>query len=155
MSIEIERKYLVRRVPAAVEQLPGSTIRQGYVAAPEGGIELRVRHKGERFFQTVKMGAGLARTEIEIELSREQFDQLWPYTENRRIGKTRYTLPLGEHSAEIDRFEGRLSGLILVEVEFPSVEASHRFRPPEWFGREVTEDGRYTNSQLAVHGIPE
>ena len=67
MSIEIERKYLVAKVPASIEASIGKSIRQGYVIAVEGGIELRVRQKGERFFQTIKMGEGLSRTEIEIE----------------------------------------------------------------------------------------
>jgi CYTH domain-containing protein len=43
---------------------------------------------------------------------------------------------------------------MLVEVEFASVEDSARFSPPEWFGPEVTEDERYKNRQLAVHGLP-
>ena len=154
MSIEIERKYLVAKVPASIEASIGKSIRQGYVIAVEGGIELRVRQKGERFFQTIKMGEGLSRTEIEIELSQDQFEQLWPHTTRRRISKTRFALSLGEYTAELDRFEGHLSGLLLVEVEFPSIDASRRFTPPPWFGSEVTEDSRYKNRNLAIYGIP-
>ena len=154
MGIEIERKFLVDRLPASFASLTGAVIRQGYLIDAEGGVELRIRQKQARFFQTIKAGEGLSRTEIEIELSQDQFQQLWPYTDGRRVSKTRYTLPVGNHTAELDRFDGDLAGLVLVEVEFASVDASREFSPPDWFGADVTEDGRYKNKQLAAHGIP-
>ena len=153
MSIEIERKYLVNRLPFSLDDLTGTAIRQGYVIASENGIELRIRQKQTRFFQTIKMGEGLSRTEIEIELSLDQFQQLWPQTEGRRVSKTRYTVALGDYIAELDQFGGELTGLFLVEVEFTSVDASSQFEPPDWFGNEVTEDKRYKNKHLAVYGI--
>ena len=155
MGIEIERKFLVRRLPADLDRRSGAAIRQGYLIATETGIELRIRQKKETFYQTVKMGAGVARTEIEIELNRDQFQQLWPFTAGRRVTKTRFTLPVGTHTAELDRFEGDLQGLTLVEVEFDALADSAAFDPPDWFGREVTEDERYKNQHLAVHGIPD
>jgi adenylate cyclase len=154
MGIEIERKFIVNNLPASLADLTGAAIRQGYIIVAEGGVELRIRQKQGRFFQTIKAGEGLTRTEIEIELSQEQFRQLWPHTQGRRVSKTRYTLPVGNHTAELDRFDGDLAGLVLVEVEFPTVDASRQFSPPPWFGADVTEDRRYKNRQLAVYGIP-
>ncbi len=154
MGLEIERKFLVKCLPPGAEGLSGEPIRQGYVIATEDGIELRVRQKRTRFFQTIKMGEGLSRTEIEFELTQDQFQQLWPSTEGRRVSKTRYRLPVGAHTAELDRFDGDLAGLLLVEVEFPSIEASRQFSPPDWFGLDVTVDKRYKNKYLAVYGVP-
>lgn len=154
MGIEIERKFLVDRLPPDFENLTGNAIRQGYVIDAAGGIELRVRQKQGACYQTIKMGEGLSRTEIEIELSSDQFDRLWPYTDGRRVSKIRYAVPVGDHTAELDRFEGNLEGLLMVEVEFPSVDAARNFAPPDWFGRDVTEDKRYKNKHLAAHGIP-
>jgi len=154
MGTEIERKFLVDRLPPDFENLAGKTIRQGYVIDAAEGIELRVRQKQNTYCQTIKMGEGLSRTEIEIELSPDQFNRLWPYTDGRRVSKTRYTFPVGTLTAELDRFEGDLEGLLLVEVEFASVTAASDFAPPSWFGRDVTEDKRYKNKHLAVHGIP-
>ena len=155
MGLEIERKYLVRHLPVAEDELSASRIRQGYVIATPDGIELRVRHKQDRFFQTIKIGEGLSRKEIELELTEKQFRRLWPFTKGRRVIKTRHRVPVGDHTAELDRFDGDLKGLLLVEVEFASVEESLRFIPPEWFGTEVTEDSRYQNKRLAVQGIPQ
>lgn len=154
MNIEIERKFLVRRLPAILDDHAAAAIRQGYLIVAENGTELRIRQKAGRCFQTIKMGEGLSRTEIEIELSKAQFHALWPHTSGRRIQKSRYTVPVDGHTAELDVFEGDLAGLRLVEVEFASTEASQRFFPPDWFGDEVTEDRRYANKWLAVNGIP-
>lgn len=154
MSIEIERKFLVARLPSVYDRLTGATIRQGYVITAEGGVELRIRQKQARFFQTIKAGEGLSRTEIEIELSQNQFQQLWPYTDGRRVSKTRYRVKVGQHTAELDQFDDDLTGLFLVEVEFVSVDDARQFAPPDWFGIDVTEDRRYKNKHLAVHGIP-
>lgn len=154
MSTEIERKFLVNRLPASMGNYSKTAIRQGYLIVTDNGTELRIRQKADRFFQTVKMGEGLSRTEIEIGLSEDQFKDLWPHTADRRVSKIRYNVPVGEHTAELDCFEGALTGLEMVEVEFPSAEASRQFEPPEWFGVEVTEDKRYKNKWLAKNGIP-
>ena len=52
-------------------------------------------------------------------------------------------------TAELDIFHGMHNGLILVEVEFPSVEVADAFVAPAWFGEDVSADPRYRNSYLA------
>ncbi len=54
-----------------------------------------------------------------------------------------------ELTVEMDVFEGAYEGLILAEVEFPTEEAALAFTPPDWFGRDVTFTGEYSNSRLA------
>ena len=51
---------------------------------------------------------------------------------------------------ELDVYEGSLAGLVVAEVEFETTEESQRFSPPDWFGKEVTEDKYYKNSHLAL-----
>jgi len=55
---------------------------------------------------------------------------------------------------ELDVFGGSLDGLIMAEVEFRSAEELAAFEPPDWFGRDVTDDNRYTNAALALSGLP-
>jgi CYTH domain-containing protein len=43
---------------------------------------------------------------------------------------------------------------MLAEVEFDTREASERFEPPDWLGREVTDDASYGNRSLAECGRP-
>ena len=42
-------------------------------------------------------------------------------------------------------------GLMLAEVEFKTEEEAKNFKPPQWFGREVTFSGEYQNSYLSTH----
>lgn len=148
--LEIERKFLLRRLPEGFSACPAEEIRQGY--AEDG---LRFRQKGSRFFETRKIGTGLVAEEHEREISLEEFERVWPSTEGRRLEKTRTRVDLeGGLVAEVDLFTGSLSGLRYVEVEFRDVESARAFTPPDWFGREVTEDLRYRNSSLARLGLP-
>jgi CYTH domain-containing protein len=153
-STEIERKYLVARLPESAAMSDPVAIDQGYIVITSDGMEVRLRRKGKRFFQTVKSGSGLKRHESEIELSEQQFDALWPLTDGRRVEKKRHEIPYGSLTVELDIFCGELKGLIVAEVEFAREENSKAFTPPPWFGREVTGDPRYLNQTLAVKGRP-
>ena len=154
VTLEVERKFLVEEMPVDFALGRGVKISQGYLAIG-GDAEVRLRRKGARCFLTVKEGSGLARSEYEISLDPEQFEYLWPATAGRRVSKTRYEVPVGALTAELDRYSGELTGLMTVEVEFPSVAEASIFDPPEWFGRDLTEDPRYANRRLAVDGLAE
>lgn len=154
MALEIERKFLVARLPDEVRAAAGTPIRQGYVAIADDA-EVRLRDRGGRFYQTVKIGRGMVRREFQVELDRRQFDELWPATEGRRLEKSRYRLEVGDHRCDIDVYAGPLNGLEVVEVEFASERDATAFEPPTWFGPEVTRDDRYANRTLAVSGRPE
>ncbi|MFT3787772.1 MAG: hypothetical protein QM770_16645 [Tepidisphaeraceae bacterium] len=73
------------------------------------------------------------------------------------IRKTRYRVRLDEGlRVAIDVFEGPLTGLVIVEGEFDSDASLKGFKAPDWFGKEVTGDIRYTGGWLAEHQkIPE
>ena len=154
MPIEIERKFCVQEMPNLTAH-PGVAIAQGYLAVDATGIEIRVRRKGGQYYQTVKTGMGIKRIEVELALTRAQFDILWPLTAGRRVKKVRYELIEGKWTIELDVYRGRLKGLVIAEVEFESVTESARFVPPPWFGREVTDDARYKNANLAQRGLPD
>lgn len=151
---EIERKFLVAELPD-LDGARAVPIRQGYLTDKADSVEIRLRQKGETYLTTMKKGAGLERMECEAEISQAHFDLFWPATEGRRVEKTRWICQLaGGVTFELDVFEGSLAPLVLVEVEFATVEAASGFRPPAWFGRDVTEDARYSNASLAAAGAP-
>jgi adenylate cyclase len=155
MNKEIERKFLVKEPPENLQQYPSTEILQGYLATTKDGTEVRLRKKASRYFQTVKSGFGLQRGEVEIELSKDQFEQLWQMTEGKRIEKTRHEVADSDVMIELDIYRGNLIGLIVAEVEFQTVEQAKSFIPPSWFGIEVTEDERFKNRNLAAHGLPD
>ncbi|HEX6256590.1 MAG TPA: CYTH domain-containing protein [Euzebyales bacterium] len=150
MSYEIERKFLLDALPEITAAAEPTHIDQGYLAVTDD-LEVRVRARGGDHLLTVKGGRGEVRREVTIELSEEQFDQLWELTDGRRIRKQRWVLPTDDGvEIEVDRFADHLDGLLIAEVEFASEDDGRAFTPPDWFGREITDDDRYRNAALAT-----
>ena len=146
---EIERKFLVRKMPDGLTSYPNNEISQGYLVSLDDGTQVRLRKKGDSYTLTFKRGTGNIREEREVELTAKQFDSLWPATDSKRLVKTRYEIPLGGRVVEIDVYHDRHEGLVVAEVEFNDEEASRNFQPPDWLGDDVTGDPRYSNQLLA------
>ncbi len=144
---EVERKFLVDRLPDDLDSGAAQHIAQGYLA--RGDVEVRLRRLDDRTLLTIKAGDGLVRAEEEIAIERERFDRLWPLTEGRRVEKVRHRIPAGGRTIELDVFGGANEGLLLAEVEFPSEADAEGWSGPEWLGDEVTGDPAYQNASLA------
>lgn len=156
--MEIERKFRVLRLPENLDSFEKKEIEQGYLC---GAPVLRIRKSNDDYILTLKskysLNTGeeiketLARRceEIEVSLGREAYYHLREKTDGRIILKTRYLIPYGSYTIELDVFSGFLKGLIFAEVEFPSEEKSGEFTPPEWFGEDVTFDRHFSNNYLA------
>ena len=148
-SREIERKFLVKHLPLAILHSRHYRISQGYLANERGGRHVRLRKKSRTASLTFKVGRASNREEREIRLSPKQFATLWPATAGRRLRKMRYEVPWKNLTIEIDVYHGRNHGLIVAEVEFPNQTSRRKFKPPAWFGREITGEKRYSNVKLA------
>jgi CYTH domain-containing protein len=146
MAEEIERKFLVKR-DAWRALAKGTTYRQGYLnSAKERTV--RIRTADAQAFITIKgMTVGATRSEYEYEIpfgdAKEMLETL---AEKPLIEKTRYKIPVGNLTWEIDEFLGENAGLIIAEVELKSEEQT--FARPAWLGDEVTGDPRYYNANL-------
>ncbi len=152
--LEIERRFLVKELPDNLDIYPNNNIVQGYLSTKEG-TSIRLRKEGDKYYQTIKKGTGKVREEIEIEISKPMYDILWNETKGRRIRKTRYEIPYNEHIIQLDIYDGKLKGLLTVEVEFGTIDECDDFIPPEWFGTELTDIKEFTNKSLATHGLNE
>lgn len=161
MGTENERKFLVREMPGNLDDFDRMSLVQGYIHTSKTGSELRIRQRIwnglETTFIAIKSEGDLTRDEAEIEIPPQVYASLFPFTKDRRILKTRYLIPYKNYkrSIELDIYAGNLEGLATAEMEFTSVEEAKSFIPPEWFGKEVTEDKRYKNKNLAVNGKPD
>ncbi|MCR4609517.1 MAG: CYTH domain-containing protein [Eubacterium sp.] len=146
--MEIERKFLVKYLPEGLENYPHSEISQAYISTRP---VIRIRQKGDRYILTVKSQGLLSREEFEMDLSREEYDNLAAKAEGNVITKTRYKIPEKDNlTIELDIFHGIFDGLIFAEVEFPDEEAARAYTPPLFFGRDVTETGTFQNSSLSA-----
>lgn len=148
---EIERKYLLAALPDSVKGTPPLVVEQGYLPGKHLVERLRrVKDRSStRFYRTVKVGAGMVRTEIEEETTRAVFDRMWPLTKGRRLKKRRHRVRVGDLTWEIDDFADRK--LVLAEVELPDRDTDVAI--PKWLRphvvRDVTEEEEYQNVRLA------
>lgn len=147
--MEIERKYLVENLPQDLASYPCRRIEQAYLCTEP---VVRIRRQDEEYYLTYKGRGLLAREEYNLPLTKEAYRHLLKKSDGIILSKRRYLIPLKEKglTAELDVFEGAYQGLVLAEVEFPTLEEAERFQPPAWFGRDVTLSGEYQNSLLSL-----
>lgn len=145
--MEIERKFLLNTIPTDLYDYPCHTIEQGYLCTSP---VVRIRKEDDTYYLTYKGKGKMAREEYNLPLTAESYAHLCEKIDGRLITKVRYLVPIHDGlTAEVDVFSSPQQGLHLAEVEFGSIEAANTFIPPEWFGEDVTEDGRYHNSFMS------
>lgn len=162
--MEIERKYLVNRIPENLNDYEHIEIEQYYLCESP---TLRIRRMGDSYILTVKEyleinSGAIHNREEEFALSSSSYNHLREKCDNLGVTKTRYLINLrrlemdGSYegvTAELDIFHGRHDGLVLVEVEFPNTQVADSFVPPSWFGKEVSGDPHYRNSYLSGYSF--
>jgi CYTH domain-containing protein len=147
MAKEIERKFLVHPRKWS-EMAPATDIRQGYICS-EKDRSVRVRTVGSKAFVTIKgTTSGITRDEFEYEIPVDDANQILDrLCQKPLIEKKRYRIPFGGRTWEVDEFSGANRGLTVAEIELDDADQS--FEKPEWVDREVSDDPRYFNANLA------
>lgn len=148
MGIEIERKFLV--VGEGWRQPAGAQTRfcQGYLSR-DPARTVRVRLAGERAFLTIKGATtGATRAEFEYEIPPADARALLALCDGPVVDKIRHVAVVEGMGWEIDEFLGANAGLVVAEIELQCEDQP--FTRPAWLGREVTDDARYVNANLAV-----
>ncbi len=145
--MEIERKYLIEKLPENLKDYPCKVIEQGYLNTEP---VVRIRRSDDDYYLTYKSAGLMAREEYNLPLTKEAYDHLIQKADGIIISKTRYLIPLGDHlTIELDVFHGHYEGLLLAEVEFETIDEANAFIPPEFFGEDVTFSSKYHNSHLS------
>ena len=133
--MEIERKFLVRSIPADLDGYTVKHIEQGYISADP---VIRVRRtltsrpgqrgphkspvltdeKAETFTLTVKGRGLMVREELNLPITKEAYEHLIGKAEGRIIRKDRYLIPLTGDVPLKDRQESsRESGSLVCELD--------------------------------------
>ena len=159
-DVEIERKWLIKDedIPYKLDgdKVEVYDIQQTYICFDP---EMRVRNynNGVSYEFTMKTNMtkdGLIRDEVNIDINKEQYDNLIKKKEGNTIHKTRYQFYDKGEIIAIDIFHGDLDGLAYMEIEFASKEESDNYKEPDWVIKDVTDDINYKNGHLARYGIP-
>ena len=152
MPIEIERKFLIRSDVWRNDVYRSVEIRQGYLCK-DVDRTVRVRTWDTEGKITVKgKSIGGARAEYEYDIPAEHaVEMLDTLCLPGVVHKYRHLVQVGEYTWEIDEFLDHNHGLLLAEVELPSIDVEVHL--PDWIGVEVTSDHRFTNSHLAGNRV--
>ncbi len=155
---EIERKFLIYYPNInQLEKMPNCTkvdISQTYLKSQDG-TERRIRARGidgnYLYYLTEKRRiSNLKRVEIERKLTQNEYLSLLMSADNKlhTIHKTRYCLSIDNQYFEIDIYP-EWSNQAIMEIELSDENATIRI--PEFIKtiKEVTEDSRYSNYQMA------
>lgn len=146
--MEIERKFLVKTLPEHLSQYQSHAIEQAYLCTEP---VVRVRRQDDTYYLTYKGSGLMIREEYNLPLTKDAYAHLLEKADGNVLTKRRYLVPLSDGlKAELDIFEGKFEGLMLVEVEFPDEKAAQTFHAPEWFGKEVTFSNAFHNSVLSA-----
>jgi CYTH domain-containing protein len=154
MAKEIERKFLVKDMPSITKDNESYLVEQYYISTnPE--IRLRktqnLNSNQVNYYMTQKSDGTKVRDEIETEVDESFYISNQEKMIGHMIRKTRTRIPLeNKLTAELDVYHG--IDLRVVEVEFKDESEANAFILPQWFGKEVTNDKRYKNKNLAIKG---
>jgi CYTH domain-containing protein len=147
MATEIERKFLVVD-QSYKKQADGVYCRQGYICA-EKERTIRVRIMGDNGYLTLKGPAkNITRPEFEYSIPLKDAEELIEnFCRYSLVEKKRYILNHEGKEWAVDEFLGENQGLVIAEIELKNEEES--FLYPSWLGKEVTNETRYFNANLA------
>ena len=147
--MEIERKFLISQenLPQNLVSYPSKKIQQGYLCTDP---VVRIRRSNDSYYLTYKSKGLMCREEYNLPLNAEAYEHLLAKADRNIISKTRYLIPISDElTAEVDVFEKPFAPLVMAEVEFPTIEDAQNFAVPGWFGKEVTFDKNYHNSNMS------
>jgi CYTH domain-containing protein len=140
---EIELTYLLKTFPDGIENSSRKEILDIYIPAVAEHPTLRIRKRGEVCEITKKEPIhgkdSSHQLETTIPLSKDEFEEL-NQLKGKRVRKMRYEYRENGVRYEIDIFQDELAGLVLVDIEFDSLEEKKNFIPPEWCLAEVTQE---------------
>jgi CYTH domain-containing protein len=148
MARETERKFLVK---GEFRHLATRMIEitQCYLLKDRDKT-IRLRIAGDEGILTIKSSAPegkITRGEWEFPVSLVDALDIFSLCLPGKIVKTRYLVPSGKHTIEVDVFHDKNEGLIIAEIELEFED--EKFEKPEWLGEEVTGRPEYFNSSLA------
>ena len=114
--MEIERKYLIHKLPDHLEAYPHRTLEQAYLCTEP---VVRVRRDADDYILTYKSKGLMMREEHNLPLTEEAYCHLREKADGRIITKERYCIPYGDHlTIELDVFAGDLSLFSLPKSNF-------------------------------------
>jgi len=140
--IELELTYLAKYLPGDLIKYPFKEIIDIYLPVSFDHPKIRIRKNGDKYEITKKEPIESNRSEMleqTIKITEAEFNELVNLP-GKKVSKRRYLYDYKDHTAEIGIFGGDLNGLVLIDVEFKTVEEKASFKMPDFCLVEVTQE---------------
>jgi adenylate cyclase len=149
---EYELGYLARSFPEGLKDCKHAVIEDIYFPGDVVHPKIRIRRKGDKYEFTKKTvidpnDMGQQREE-NVTLTAKEYQAL-SKGNGKAVSKVRYFMPYQGYTAEIDVFTGTLEGLVIVEVEFETLEEKAVFVMPDFCLVDVTQEEGIAGGMLA------
>lgn len=150
--LEIEKTYLAKNIPNDLASHKKIEIIDRYFPANQDTPSLRLRNYNNQYELTKKIAAHPSDMSLQhehtITLTPTEYESL-KQIPAKMVHKIRYEYPYKGYIAEIGVFQGPLAGLVLIDVEFKTVEQKDAFTIPEFCLVDVTDQLFVSGKQLA------
>jgi len=149
MNIEIERKFIVKKIPELVKST--IDIKQYYLMKDNSMVQrLRIFDNSKSIISFKQNTKNISRYEFEYEIPFEDANKIIEIMPHMPcIQKKRHIYYENNIMWEIDEFYGSNLNLIIAEVELDS--ENQNIDIPNWITKEVTYDKKYYNFNLALN----
>lgn len=156
-KIEIEKKFKLKSIPNDLNNYERIEIEQAYL---NYGCKptLRIRkYNNNKYILSYKSRKSEYKEnlsvcdELELQLSKEAYENLKNKADGRIIYKTRYIIPLeGGLKAEVDMFKDLFDGVCFAEIEFEDEKQANNYQIPNWLGEDISNQKRVKNGYMAI-----
>jgi len=142
MEIELERTFLAKYLPEDLDNFPSKQMQDSYIPKQARHPLLRIRKNGDRYFITRKYPKIEEDKSVLIEetinITEEEYKAL-QQIDSKVHKKIRYQYKTENAKiCEIDVYQDKLKGLVLIDFEFDTIEKKDNFTSPDFCLIEVT-----------------
>ncbi len=146
MTIEIERRFLIKNTKWEKLVHKKSDILQGYLSSNSDGWIVRIRFQNNKFVLTLKKHLkNSTNLEFEYVIPNKEGEIIFSKIK-KPIIKERFYLLLNKKTWIIDRFKGDNSPLEIAEIELTSIDEVIEL--PTFLSKEITGEKKFSNFDL-------
>lgn len=147
---EIEYKFLVSTRDYQKGLRPLHVIQAYILIEKDAHLRVRIEDGKRAYFSLKKHISGISRWEYEYDIPvAEAREIIQQFAGGRIVEKRRYFPVFAGRRWDVDEYLGANAGLATAEIELEYEDQP--FEKPSWLGKEVSDDPRYLNVNLAVH----
>ncbi len=141
--IELEKTYLAKVLPEGLLKCDYKEIIDIYIPTNSVHPTLRIRKNGDKYEITKKEPVEddpSHQNEETTTLTADEFEEMNSKLEGKRVHKLRHYYPFQGKTAEVDVFQGKLLGLVVIDFEFDTIAEKDSFSMPDFCLADVTQE---------------